>query len=213
MTHFWNLEYVPTLQNDNEVGFSQLTGKCVMTNDDDHQKLVNGIRSLTIMVGIDDLKADGKVRLECVWYKSEMHQRHTCPFPDIIQGWHNPSRESMNKKSKDTSTENLMVATTEQDVDDEERADHTSDFTPRLKIQQCANRKDGSKSTGQLNIPSSDQGCRKQPKAMGGAPAGVQIWELVDECQYLYSLVQDTQSSKDTWVQMKCWMLFTLNKI
>lgn len=110
MTHSWSLEYIPTLQNDREVGVWQLTGKPIMTNDDDHRKLVNAIRSLTVTVGIDDLKADGKAKLECVWCKSEMHQSHACPFPDVVQGWRGPSRESMNEKSKETNAESRSDA-------------------------------------------------------------------------------------------------------
>ncbi|KAK0429610.1 hypothetical protein EV421DRAFT_1745329 [Armillaria borealis] len=36
MTHSWSLEYIPTLQNNHEVGVWQLTGKPLTTNDDDH---------------------------------------------------------------------------------------------------------------------------------------------------------------------------------
>ncbi|KAK0495620.1 hypothetical protein EDD18DRAFT_1354121 [Armillaria luteobubalina] len=105
MTHSWNLEYIRTLQNDSKIRVWQLTGKPITTNDDDHRKLVNAIRSLTVMVGMDNLKADGKARLECIWCKSEMHQSHACPFPDMVPGWRGPTREKMNKKAKQDSPE------------------------------------------------------------------------------------------------------------
>ncbi|KAK0241002.1 hypothetical protein EDD85DRAFT_992327 [Armillaria nabsnona] len=105
MTHSWSLEYIPMLQNDHKVGVWQLTGKPLMTNDNDHRKLANAIRSLTVTVGIEDLKADRKARLECVWCKSKMHQSHACPFPDVVPGWHGPTREMMNAKVKEDTAE------------------------------------------------------------------------------------------------------------
>ncbi|KAK0464039.1 hypothetical protein IW261DRAFT_1427508 [Armillaria novae-zelandiae] len=69
------------------------------------QKNQKGSLSLTITVGIDDLKANRKARLECVWCKSEMHQSRACPFLDVVQGWCGPSRESMSEKLKETNAE------------------------------------------------------------------------------------------------------------
>lgn len=96
MTHLWCLEYIPTFQNNNEVSVWQLTGKPMTGEEIPHQNLVNTIRSLTVMVGVDELKADGKVRLECVWCKSEMHQSHACLFSNITPTWQGPTKEEMN---------------------------------------------------------------------------------------------------------------------
>ncbi|KAK0504205.1 hypothetical protein EDD18DRAFT_490626 [Armillaria luteobubalina] len=95
MTHTWRLDYIPTLQNDREVGVWQLTGRPITGDDIQHRNLVNAIRSLIVMIGVDELKADGKARLECVWCKSEMHQSHACPFPDVATSWRGPTRDDM----------------------------------------------------------------------------------------------------------------------
>ncbi|KAK0478995.1 hypothetical protein IW261DRAFT_1420325 [Armillaria novae-zelandiae] len=105
MTHTWRLDYIPTLQNDREVGVWQLTGRPITDDDIQHRNLVNAIRSLTIMVGVDELKADGKARLECVWCKSEMHQSHACSFPDVTVSWRGPTRDDMNAKVTSGSTD------------------------------------------------------------------------------------------------------------
>ncbi|KAK0468821.1 hypothetical protein IW261DRAFT_1517503 [Armillaria novae-zelandiae] len=85
MTHTWRLGYILTLQNNNKIGVWQLMGKPITGEEVPHQNL---------------LKADGKARLECVWYKSEMHQSHACPFPEVSPNWRGPTKDEMSATSR-----------------------------------------------------------------------------------------------------------------